>query len=143
MREIYPLLKEDEVQKLIQYVVIDNAIGNKEVKEVNGRKIIEFSNKFINVDELNIDLISSINPFYDAYEIMSKSLDARVFKAIQTYVKAQRVSVTDDEAIELWPKIQDFYVTMGRKPSLEALDPYEKRLAEVYVYIKNIHRSNG
>ena len=118
-------------------------IGNKEVKEVNGRKIIEFSNKFINVDELNIDLISSINPFYDAYEIMSKSLDARVFKAIQTYVKAQRVSVTDDEAIELWPKIQDFYVTMGRKPSLEALDPYEKRLAEVYVYIKNIHRSNG
>lgn len=143
VREKYPSLNEDEVQELSQYVVIDNAIGNKEIKEVNGRKIIEFSNKFINVDELNIDLISSINPFYDAYEIMSKSLDARVFKAIQTYVRAQRVSVTDDEAIEMWPKIQDFYVTMGRKPSLDALDPYEKRLAEVYIYIKNIRRSNG
>lgn len=143
VREKYPSLSEDEVQQLSQYVVIDNAIGNKEIKEINGRKIIEFSNKFINVDELNIDLICSINPFYDAYEIMSKCLDARVFKAIQTYIKAQRVSVTDDEAIELWPKIQDFYATMGRKPSLDALDPYEKRLAEVYIYIKNIHRSNG
>ena len=143
VRDKYPSLNEDEVQELSQYVVIDNVIGNKDIKEVNGRKIIEFSNRFINVDELNIDLISSINPFYDAYEIMSKSLDARVFKAIQTYVKAQRVSVTDDEAIEMWPKIQDFYVTMGRKPSLDALDPYEKRLAEVYIYIKNIRRSNG
>lgn len=143
VREKYPSLDEDEVQQLSQYVVIDNVIGNKEIKECNGRKIIEFANKLINVDELNIDLISSINPFQDAYEIMSKSLDARVFKAIQTYIKAMRVNVTDDEAIELWPKIQAFYATMGRKPSLDALDPYERRLAEVYIYIKNIRRSNG
>lgn len=143
VREKYPSLDEDEVQQLSQFVVIDNVLGNKEIKEVNGRKIIEFANKFINVDELNIDLISSINPFQDAYEIMSKSLDTRVFKAIQTYIKAMRVSVTDDEAIEFWPKIQNFYATMGRKPSLDSLDPYEKRLAEVYVYIKNIRRNNG
>ena len=143
VREKYPSLNEDEVQQLSQYVVIDNVLGNKEIKEVNGRKIIEFANRLINVDELNIDLISSINPFQDAYEIMSKSLDARVFKAIQTYIKALKVNVTDDEAIELWPKIQDFYVTMGRKPSLDALDPYEKRLAEVYIYIKNVRRNNG
>ena len=143
VREKYPSLDEDEVQQLSQYVVIDNVVGNKEIKEVNGRKIIEFANKLINVDELNIDLISSINPFQDAYEIMSKNLDSRVFKAIQTYIKAMRVNVTDDEAIELWPKIQTFYATMGRKPSLDALDPYEKRLAEVLIYLKNVRRSNG
>ena len=141
VREKFPSLNEDEVQELSQYIVVDNVLGNKEVKEMNGRKIIEFANRLINVDELDIDLISSINPFQDAYEIMSKSLDAKVFKTIQTFIKAMRINVTDDEAIELWPKIQDFYRTMGRKPSLESLDPYEKRLAEVYIYCLNAKRN--
>ena len=110
---------------------------------VGDKRIIEFATRVLNVDELNIDLISSINPFQDAYEIMSKSLDARVFKAIQTYIKAMRVNVTDDEAAEFWPKIQNFYATMGRKPSLDSLDDYERRLAEVLVYCQNLRRNNG
>jgi len=141
VREKYPSLNEDEVQQLSQYVVIDNVLGNKTIREVGDRRIIEFATRVLNVDELNIDLISSINPFQDAYEIMSKSLDSRVFKAIQTYIKSMRVNVTDDEAIEFWPKIQNFVVTMGRKPSLDSLDEYEKRLAEVLVYIQNVHRN--
>lgn len=141
VREKYPSLSEDEVEQLSQYVVIDNVLGNKKIQEDGGRKIIEFASRLINVDELNIDLISSINPFQDAYEIMSKSLDARVFKAIQTYITALRVNVTDDEAISLWPKIQEFYVKTGKKPSLDALDPYEKRLAEVLIYIQNVKRN--
>jgi hypothetical protein len=32
------------------------------------------ANKFINIDELNIDLIDSINPFQQAFEILSKSV---------------------------------------------------------------------
>lgn len=140
VREKYPSLNEDEVQQLSQYVVIDNVLGSKKVQEIGGKRIIEFAAKLINVDELNIDLLSSINPFQDAYEIMSKSLDARVFKAIQTYIKALKVNVTDDEAIEMWPKIQEFYAATGKKPSLDALDPYEKRLAEVLIYIQNVKR---
>lgn len=141
VREKYPSLNADEVEQLSQYVVIDNVLGNKQIQEVGGRRIIEFAAKMINVDELNIDLISSINPFQDAYEIMSKSLDSRVFKAIQTYITALKVNVTDDEAIAMWPKIQEFYVKTGKKPSLDALDPYEKRLAEVLVYIQNVKRN--
>ena len=34
------------------------------------------ANKFVNVKDLDIDLIDSINPFQLAYEIMSKSVDA-------------------------------------------------------------------
>lgn len=141
VREKYPSLNADEVEQLSQYVVIDNVLGSKQIQEVGGRRIIEFAAKMINVDELNIDLISSINPFQDAYEIMSKSLDSRVFKAIQTYITALKVNVTDDEAIAMWPKIQEFYLRTGKKPSLDALDPYEKRLAEVLVYIQNVKRN--
>lgn len=141
VQEKYPSLSTDEVEQLSQYIVLDNVIGNKKIHEVNGRKIIEFSNKLINVNELDIDLIYSVNPFQDAYEIMSKSLDAKVFKTIQTFIKAMRINVTDDEAIELWPKVQQFCKTMQRKPSLDALDPYEKRLAEVLIYCLNAKRN--
>ena len=72
----------------------------------------------------------------DAYEIMSKSLDAKVFKSIQTYIKALRVDVTEDEARVLWPKVNDFVQKMQREPNLDSNDPYERRLAEVLLYAK-------
>ena len=100
--------------------------------------IFELSNRLIDVRDLDIDLIYSVNPFRDSYEIMSKTLDTRVFKSIQTYIQSQRVNVTDTEALALWPKINEFVVKMQRHPSLDSVDPYERRLAEVLVYIKKI-----
>jgi hypothetical protein len=32
------------------------------------------ANKFINIDELSIDLIDTINPFQAAFEILSKNV---------------------------------------------------------------------
>lgn len=88
------------------------------------------------MNELNIDLIYSVNPFMEAYEIMSKSLDSRVFNSIQTYIKSLWVDVTDDEAKVLWPKVTEFAQKMHREPSLDSNDPYERRLAEVLLYAK-------
>ena len=118
------------------YIVIDSVLAHRGVKEINGQKFLEFADKLINVKELNLDLIYSVNPFMDAYEIMSKSLDARVFKSIQTYIKAMRVDVTEDEARVLWPKVTEFAKKMQREPSLDSIDPYERRLAEVLLYAR-------
>ena len=90
----------------------------------------------INVNELNLDLIYSVNPFMDAYEVMSKSLDARVFKSVQTYIRSLRIDVTEDEARVLWPKVTEFAKKFQREPSLDSVDPYEQRLAEVLLYAK-------
>lgn len=136
IREVYPDLMEEEAQDLSTYIVIDSVLAHRGVKEINGQKFLEFADKLINVKELNLDLIYSVNPFMDAYEIMSKSLDARVFKSIQTYIKAMRVDVTEDEARVLWPKVTEFAKKMQREPSLDSIDPYERRLAEVLLYAR-------
>lgn len=140
IEELYPDLDNSEVDQLRDYVVLGSVLRNATVKEIGNKKIIEFANSLINVDELNIDLIYSINPFLHAYEIMSKSLDSKVFKAIQFCIQALKVDMTDDEAFDLWPKVQEFYLTNKRKPNLDSLDPYEKRLAEALLYCNKINR---
>ncbi len=136
IREVYPDLGEEEARDLSTFIVIDSVLSHKDVKDINGQKFLEFANKLINVNDINLDLIYSVNPFMDAYEIMSKSLDAKVFMSIQTYIKAMRVDVTEDEARVLWPKVTEFAKKMQREPSLDSLDPYERRLAEVLLYAR-------
>ena len=136
IREVIPDLTKDEAEELSTYIVIDSVLHHKEAKDINGEKFLEFSDRMINVKDLDIDLIYSVNPFMDAYEIMSKSLDSKVFKSIQTYIRAMRVDVTEDEARVLWPKVNEFALKMQREPSLDSRDPYERRLAEVLLYAR-------
>lgn len=136
IRNVYPDLDDAEAKELSTYVVIDTVLSHKDVKDINGQKFLEFANRLINVNELNLDLIYSVNPFMDAYEVMSKSLDARVFKSVQTYIRALRIDVTEDEARVLWPQINDFVKKFQREPNLDSVDPYERRLAEVLLYAR-------
>ena len=39
--------------------------------------------KFVNINELHIDLIDQVNPFQKAFEILSKSVTKQVLKVIQ------------------------------------------------------------
>lgn len=143
IREVYPDLKDSEAQELGAYVVIDSVLSRRSIKDINGQKFLEFANRLINVNDLNLDLIYQVNPFMNAYQILSKSLDARVFKSIQNYIKSMRVDVTDDEAKVLWPKVNEFTQKMQRQPSLDSSDPYERRLAEVLLYARRRIRENG
>ena len=136
IREVIPDLSEEETKELSAYIVIDSVLSHRDVKDINGQKFLEFADRLINVADLNLDLIYAVNPFMDAYEILSKNLDSKVFKSIQTYIKAMRVDVTDDEAKVLWPKVTEFAKKMQREPSLDSNDPYERRLAEVLLYAK-------
>ena len=138
IREVIPDLKEEEARELSTYIVIDSVLSHKNVKDINGQKFLEFASKLINVNDINLDLIYSVNPFMDAYEVMSKTLDSKVFKSIQTYIKAMRVDVTEDEARVLWPKVTEFVKAMQREPSLDSMDPYERRIAEVLLYARRI-----
>lgn len=145
IREVIPDLKEEEARELSTYIVIDSVLSHKDVKDINGQKFLEFASRLINVNDINLDLIYSVNPFQDAYEVMSKTLDAKVFKSIQTYIKAMRVDVTEDEARVLWPKVNEFVRTMMREPNLDSMDPYERRLAEVLLYAmrRKMESKNG
>ena len=104
----------------------------------NGAKeLLNIGNKLIDIDNLNIDLIDSINPFQGAYEILSKSVNAAMLKTIQDQVATVRSTVTDEEAVLLWEDVKDFKREYGVAPSLNANDAYERRLAEVLAYVRN------
>lgn len=144
IREKYPDLNEEEVDELRHHVVVDSAIKNGEIKEVGDKKFVRMADRFVNIDDLNIDLIDRVNPFQKAFEILSKSVTTKVLKVIQDTIESTRLQITEEEAVLLWPKIKDFVRTHnGSQPDINSIDPLERRLAEALLYIKNQRRTQG
>ncbi|PVZ86475.1 DNA helicase [Serratia sp. S1B] len=139
----YPDLTKAELEEVSQYLVVDSVISTAEVKEVGDKKFIRMADKFINIEDLNIDLIQSVNPFQKAFEILSKEVTVNVLKLIKEAIEATKVSMSQEEAIELWPKLKAFKVQFGREPSLESNNLVEKRLAECLIYIREQRRRAG
>jgi len=140
IRKKYPELDEKEVESLRQYVVVDSVIKNGEIKEEGDKKFIRMAGKFVNIDELHIDLIDTINPFQRAFEILSKSVTTSVLKLIQESIESTRISITQEEVLILYPKIAKFKEKRGRLPNINSLDALEKRMAEALIFLKNLRR---
>ena len=139
----YPELSDAEVEEVRQHVVVDSVIKNGEIKQEGDKRFVRMADKFINIDDLHIDLIDRVNPFQKAFEILSKSLTTKVFKIIQDTIEATRVQMSDEEAVLLWPKIKDFFKIQGREPNINSLDPLERRMADALVYLKAQRRQQG
>lgn len=101
-----------------------------------GQQFVKMGNKFINIEHLNIDLIGQVNPFQGAYEILSKAFTAEMLKSIQEVVVGMRATVTDEEAVIFWPKIEEFFREHGKEPSITSSNPLEKRYAEVLAFMR-------
>ena len=139
----YPELSDAEVEEVRQHVVVDSVIKNGEIKQEGDKRFVRMADKFINIDDLHIDLIDRVNPFQKAFEILSKSLTTKIFKVIQDTIEATRVQMSDEEAILLWPKIKDFVKAHGKEPNIASLDPLERRMADAVVYLKAQRRQQG
>ncbi len=136
IRERYPDLDEEQVEELRQQVVVDSVIKNGEVKTVGDKRFLKMSEKFVNIEDININLIDSVNPFQRAFEVISKSVTTSVLRIIADAITATRVEVTEDEARTLWPKIQQWAKVNGRKPNIRSEDATEKRYAEVVLFLQ-------
>lgn len=139
----YPDLSDEEIEEVRQYVVVDSAIKTGDIETSGDKQFIRMANKFVNIDDLNIDLIDSINPFQKAFEILSKSLDKKTFKVIQSCIEETRISITEEEAIILWPKIKKFVKEVGREPNISSYDPLERRMAEALILLRKLKRERG
>jgi hypothetical protein len=136
IRERYPDLDESQVEELRQQVVVDSVIKNGEVREVGDKRFIRMSEKFVNIDDININLIDSVNPFQRAFEVISKSVTPSVLRIISDAITATRVEITEEEALAAWPKIQQWAKVNGRKPNVRSDEPTEKRYAEVLLFLQ-------
>lgn len=136
IRERYPDLDEAQVEELRQQVVVDSVIKNGEVREVGDKRFIRMAEKFVNIDDLDINLIDSINPFQRAFEVMSKSVTTSVLRIISDAIAATRIEISEEEALVLWPKIQTWAKVNGRKPDVRSEDQTEKRYAETLLFLQ-------
>lgn len=138
----YPEASPEEIEEIRQHVVANAAFKASSeggLPELNNN-LIKMANKFINVQDLDIDLIDSINPFQMAYEIMSKSVDAEILKRIHGAITSKKIQMSEEEATALYPRIKEFKETHGREPSLVAANPMEKRMAEALEWLRNKKR---
>ncbi|WP_447580820.1 DEAD/DEAH box helicase, partial [Acinetobacter baumannii] len=117
--------------------------GNPNDSSSGNNQFIKMGDKFINIENLNIDLIDAVNPFHGAYEILSKSVTATMLKTIQEAVRANQAQVSEEEAVMLWPRIKAFASEHKREPSLNASDAIEVRYAEALAYIRKMKQQRA
>ncbi|MFC9358081.1 DEAD/DEAH box helicase [Rhodococcus sp. NPDC057014] len=142
IRERYPDLNESQVEELRQQVVVDSVIKNGEVKPVGDRRFILMQNKFVDIDDIDINLIDKVNPFQRAFEVLSKSVTTQVLRVIQDTIITTRIAITEEEALLLWPKIQQFAKVNRRQPDIRSDDPTEKRYAEALLFLRKKKREH-
>ena len=134
IQKIYPDLSQSEADAF-KKMALPNVTNSSNSSE-SDKRFLRLVGKFVNIDDLDIDLIDQVNPFQKAYEVLSKSVTPKVLKIIQDTIEATRIQVSEEEAVLLWSKIKAFKVQYGKEPSLQANDPLERRMAEVLIYVR-------
>lgn len=107
-------------------------------------QFVNINGKFMNVDELDFSLIESINPFADAYQFISKSIDPELLKRIQEQTAKMREKMTLKKALELWPYINKFVAEHNKKePDINSSNDFERRLGIALAVVKEETRKRN
>lgn len=110
------------------------------VVDEDNTQFININGKFMNVDELDFSLIESINPFADAYQFISKSIEPELLKRIQEQTAKMHEKMTLQKARELWPYINNFFMEHNREPDITSSNDFERRLGIALAVIREEKR---
>jgi len=117
-------------QKAKQIALGGDGTGGSDQPSAN-TALIDGVRKFaMDVRELDIDLIDRVNPFGEAYAILAKTMSEDSLKQVAAAIAAKRTSLSPEEAKELAVRASRFKKERGRLPSIDAQDPWERRMAE-------------
>mgnify|MGYP002720760897 FL=1 len=129
--ERYPELTTEELETVRQHAVADINVsaGSKTSSEDGNREIIKMADRFINIDELNIDLIDSVNPFQRAYEMISRDINASTLQFVQDYISSKKYEFTQEQLIDAYQRAKQFRSENGHNPDRNSKDEGERYLA--------------
>ncbi|MBI7217894.1 DEAD/DEAH box helicase [Pseudomonas aeruginosa] len=142
VRERYPDLSDVDQEAIRQHaiaamnitqqakLVLAQADANGSDNVQGSTALLDGVRKFVNVRELDIDLIDRINPFDAAYAVLAKAMDEKSLRQVQASIAAKKVSIPEDEARELAKRALQFKNERGRLPDINSADAWEKRMAE-------------
>jgi hypothetical protein len=139
VKDKYPELDAEDQEAVRQHAIAALNITQQAKKMVNNgdngdrgnTALIDGVRKFaMDVRELDIDLIDRINPFSEAYAILSKAMNEDSLKQVAMVIAAKKTQLSPEEAKELAGRAVAFKRERGRLPSLDAPDAWEQRMAE-------------
>ena len=156
VKEKFPNLDEEDQEAVRQHAIAAvNLIQQAKKALTDGGDIgggddfkntalIDGVRKFaMSVTDLDIDLIDRINPFGEAYAILAKTMTEERLRLVAAVIAARRVSMTLEEARELAKRAKRFKEEKGRLPSITAVDPWEKRMAEGIAFLQRKVKESG
>ncbi|MDE0411412.1 MAG: DEAD/DEAH box helicase, partial [Gammaproteobacteria bacterium] len=140
VKERYPELGEEDQEAVRQHAVAALNLTQQtkqittdeaETESTGNTALVDGVRKFaMDVRDLNIDLIDSINPFGNAYAILAKTMSAESLAQVAAVITAKKTQLTLDEARDLARRARRFKQERGRLPLVTSQDPWEKRMAE-------------
>lgn len=142
VRERYPELSDEDQEAVRQHAIaamnitqqakLKLAESDTESDGTNSDNtdLIDGVRKFVNVRDLDIDLIDRINPFEAAYAVLAKAMDEKTLRQVQASIAAKKVSIPEEEARDLAKRALLFKKERRRLPDINSADAWEKRMAE-------------
>ncbi|MGM8061695.1 DEAD/DEAH box helicase [Vogesella indigofera] len=142
VRERYPELSDEDQEAIRQHAIAvmnvtqqaklalaqADAEGGETVQ--GSTALLDGVRKFVNVRDLDIDLIDRINPFDAAYAVLAIAMDEKSLRQVQASIAAKKVIISEEEARDLAKRALQFKLERGRLPDINAADAWEKRMAE-------------
>ena len=137
VRNKFPDLSGQDQEAVRQHAIAALAMvqqAKKKLGEMVGAAntaLIDGIRRFaMDVRELDMDLIDRINPFGEAYAILSKAMSESSLQQVAAIISAKRTALSPEEAQELALRAVQFKRDRARVPSATAADPWERRMAE-------------
>lgn len=153
VRDRYPDLSDEDQEAIRQQAIAlfnitqqakQQLVDTEARGEKGNTSLIDGVRRFVNVRDLDIDLIDRINPFDAAYAVLSKAMDEKTLRQVQASIAAKRLAIPIEEARDLARRAILFKKERGRTPDINAADPWEKRMAEgVAVLARHIQQQRA
>ena len=146
VRERYPHLDEGDLEAVREHAIAalnlvqevkkfskanTETARNLDVKLSTNTSFVDSVKRYaLDVRELNIDMIESINPFEEAYSILSKTMNEERLRQIAALVRAKRTKISPDDAKIYARRAVEFMRVRGRRPDMNSTDSWEALIAE-------------
>ena len=142
IRDLYPTFSETDQEAIRQQAIATLNVTQQASKIIaetardDGGELkastsfVDGVRKFMNVRELDIDLIDHINPFDAAYAILAKAMNETTLRQVQAAISARKTTLTEEEARAYAVRAVQWKRERGRAPEVTSQDPWERQLAE-------------
>jgi superfamily II DNA or RNA helicase len=145
IKEKYPDIDDEDIEAIRQHAIAALNITQMAKQSINNEgndnikantALIDGIRKFaMDVRDLDVDWIDSINQYSEAYSILSKAMTEKSLKAMAEVISGKKPNINLEEARELAKRALKFKNERGRLPDIKSADPWEQRMAQGIAYL--------